>query len=333
VAFEVPLRGLAFLTNNCPTKSSIILDVIDVPLDGVIDELEGWQPGDLVDEPDAIFIPFPVADGAMVKALAELAETMLCPVLVDISPSLLGQKDVDGVVDHLQNIEPKDVEPSWLALVQEESTRWLCAVINGVVLLSEGSGVAQRVVIGSGVWAMASALSKSYVATTAFARILGKPGSVSAPGVRTLTEGRYADMAAPTEAFIPIRGQTTLAKYGLCALGSSRNSDLVVFATAPMARASSDSVPLSAQLLTGRIVRFAQWVRDQLPAEADTAMAASVFNEAAKVFLFPGMQEVGEVKGSLQEKDGVKELRIHARVHPSHAGIPFEIDFGIPFGD
>lgn len=332
-ALEIPLRGLSFLMSHCPQKSGFKVDLIDVPMDQLIGELQDWQRGDLVDEPDAIFIPFPIPTVDALSALAEVAEGLLCPVIADVPPGLLGTGDVESLVEKLSEIEPKDSEPAWLALRQEESSRWLCGVTNGVLLQAEGTGVAQRTVVGSGVWALAATMSKSYADTGSFARILGQPGAISAPAVRTLTEGRYEGMAAPTEAFIPIRGQVTLAKHGLTALGSARNSDSVVFATTPMMRAAADAVPLPAQLLTGRIVRFAQWVRDQIPAQADTGTVASIFHEASKVFLFPGMQEVGEVKGSLHEQEGAKELRIEAKVHPSHAGIPFEINFGLPFGE
>jgi hypothetical protein len=199
-----------------------------------------------------------------------------------------------------------------------------------VVLLDEGVGAAKRLVMGSPVWALAAAMAKSYAEVGSFARIIGQPGAISAPGVKTLTGGRYDGMAAPTEIFIPIRGQTTLAKHGITAAGSARNSTSVIFAEVPMTRASIDAVPLPAQLLTGRIVRFAQWVRDQLPRGCDAATARSVFKEAAKVFLFPGMTEFGIVEANIVEEGDARELRVYAKVAPALAGIPFEIGFPLP---
>jgi type VI secretion system protein ImpC len=113
-------------------------------------------------------------------------------------------------------------------------------------------------------------------------------------------------------------------------LGSSRNSNSVVLAMTPTVRAAGDAVPLSAQALTGRVVRFAQWVRDQLPPGANSDTARSVFQEAAKVFLFPGMSQFGQVDAVIQEKDGKRQLMVTALVHPQLAGIPFEFAFPLP---
>ncbi len=329
-AVEGALRGLQLLLKQCPEKSGFTVDVFDVPADEATDILRNWKKGDLVDEPDGVFIPFPVTDIKTLLELAELGEELLCPVIVDVPPTLLGFEDIDSMVDKLMDLEPKDADIEWLALRQEECTRWLCAISNGVIVLAEGVGVAQRMAQASGVWAFGAILSKSYSEVGNFARITGRPGALSAPGVHTIKGGHNDGMAAPTEAFIPIRGQGALAKHGLLALGSARNSDNVILATAPMVRGSADAVPLPAQLLTGRIVRFSQWVRDQLPVGADAKTVHSVFEAAAKVFLFPGMQDVGEVSARLDEEDGERSIFIQAKVHPAHAGVPFEIGFPLP---
>jgi hypothetical protein len=329
-AVERTLRGVQLLVGQCPQKSGISVDVLDVPLDSVTEELRGWRRGDLVDEPDAVFVPFPITDLRVARELAEIGEELLCPVVIDVPPSVFGHGDVDSLVVALGSLQPKDAEPGWLALRQEESSRWLCAVANGVVLAAEGVGAAQRTLIGSGVWALAATMSKCYAEVGSFARITGRPGAITAPGTRTISSGFYEGMAAPTEAFIPISGQADLAKHGLLALGSSRNSDLVVLAATPMVRGSADAVPLPAQLLTGRIVRFARWVRDQLPPQADAKTVNEVFEAASKVFLFPGMQDVGYVRADLREEDGKSIIFVQAKVHPAHAGIPFEIGFPLP---
>jgi len=252
---------------------------------------------------------------------------MLCPVFVDVAPATLGAENVETLADRLEELEPKNAESRWLALRQEESSRWLCGIINGVVLLAEGSGAAKRALIGSGVWAFGAILSKSFAETGSFARLTGRPGALSAPGVRSIVGGRHDGMATPTEVFIPIRGQASFARHGLLALGSARNSDSVVLAQLPLLRASADAVPVPAQVLTGRIVRFASWVRDQLPAGVDADTARSVFREAAKVFLFPGMTEVGEVDATILEEEEVRMLNVYANISPLHAGIPFEMAF------
>lgn len=327
---ESILRGLKFVTDHCPEKAGLIVEILDVPLDQVAQSISDRERGDLIDEPDAVFVPHAMSDLEQLKAFAELGEELLCPVIVEVAPSLFGQADMVSMASHLDDVEPGKAEPDWLALRQEESSRWLCCVANPVVLFDEGSGVAKREVTGSAVWALAATISKSYSEVASFARILGRPGSINAPGAKTLDSGRYEGSAAPTEIFIPIRGQATMAKHGITAVGSSRNSNAVVFAETPMNRASIDAIPLPAQMLTGRIVRFAQWVRDQLPQGADADTARSLFKEAAKVFLFPGMTEFGEVDANIVEEDGVREFRVYANIAPALAGIPFEIGFPLP---
>ncbi|MFY2560727.1 hypothetical protein ACN469_24195 [Corallococcus terminator] len=78
---------------------------------------------------------------------------------------------------------------------------------------------------------------------------------------RELPSGREKGLPIPTEVFLPIRALAKLEEKGVLGLGSGRNADTVLLAGAP-------TVPLPAQVLTGRIVRFATWVRDQLPAPA-----------------------------------------------------------------
>jgi type VI secretion system protein ImpC len=325
---EVPLRGLKLLTDSCPQKASMTVEVLDMSVTDGMDALRDRPRGDLVDEADAVLVPHSISDTALLGRLAELGEELLCPVVVDVHPSVLGKKSVAAMVDELDEAKPQEDEPAWLALRQEESSRWLCAVANGVVLFDEGTTVARRIVLGSGVWALGAMLAKSYAETGGFARIMGQPGSLQAPGVQILSGGRYDGTSAPTEIFTPIRGQTSMAKHGVLLLGSSRNSNSVVLAATPMARAAGDAVPLAAQILTGRVVRFAQWVRDQLPPGANSDTARSVFQEAAKVFLFPGLSQFGQVDAVIREKDGKRELMVTALVHPQLAGIPFE--FGFP---
>jgi hypothetical protein len=39
------------------------------------------------------------------------------------------------------------------------------------------------------------------------------------------------------------------------------------------------------------------------------------------------MQDVGYVRADLREEDGKHFIFVQAKVHPAHAGIPFEIGF------
>jgi hypothetical protein len=199
-----------------------------------------------------------------------------------------------------------------------------------VVLVSEGAGPAKRASLGSPVYALAAMLCASYRETGSFARLTGNPGSLKVPGTIDLG-GKLEGTSVPTEAFLAINPQTALGRAGILALGSPRNSDKVVLVSMPTASGARDAAPLPAQILTGRIVRFATWVRSQLPPGAAPHEMAEIFRTAAEVFLFPGMEEVARVKADIGEDDkGVKQLVITAKVAASHAGVPFDLAFALP---
>jgi hypothetical protein len=90
------------------------------------------------------------------------------------------------------------------------------------------------------------------------------------------------------------------------------------------------AVPLPAQLLTGRIVRFATWVRDQLPPGSGNEDVAAIFAQAAEVFLFRGATENGQVRAELVSTDDGKGVHVSATVRPEHAGTRFQLAFVLP---
>ncbi|MEZ4335022.1 MAG: hypothetical protein R3B82_00150 [Sandaracinaceae bacterium] len=160
--------------------------------------------------------------------------------------------------------------------------------------------------------------ARSY-ASGGFAHIFGKTGSVSAPATHMIKEGRYADTAAPTEAFYAIAPADLLAKNGILGLGSAKNSDAIVLAKSPCVRGAKDAVPLPAQILTGRIVRFSTWVKAQLPEGCNSATANDIFMSAASVFLFPGQQEWAHVRAAVTNIEGEAHVVVHSRANPKVA--------------
>ena len=329
--FEAAWRGLRLLLDHCPAKAGIVVEVLDVSLDDLPSALsERLADPDWTETPDAVFVPFAASSIDGFETLAEKAEDALVPVVVDLQPHHLGVDDADALPHSLGAIEPGKLDaPVWMRLRQSESSRWLGAVTHDIVLRTEGVGAGARHVLGSGVWAVAAMLAASYAKVGGFGAIFGGKG-VTAPGSRLLEEGRHAGLSAPTASFYPIRAQQDLARHGLIAVGSPRNRDQLVLSAAPMVRASADAVPLPAQILTGRIVRFAQWVRDQLPEGLSSEDVARTFGEAAKVFLFPGFNELARLDAKVEDETGDRSLRVSAQVHPLLAGIPFEIDFALP---
>jgi hypothetical protein len=89
-------------------------------------------------------------------------------------------------------------------------------------------------------------------------------------------------------------------------------------------------VPLPAQLWTGRIVRFAQWVRGQLPPSSGSDEAREIFEQAGSIFLFPGTGKAAKVTAEITEKDGKRQLLVGARMDGTLAMVPLDIEFALP---
>jgi hypothetical protein len=218
----------------------------------------------------------------------------------------------------------------WDDLRADEVSRWLSVTTNDLVVAAEGAGAARRSVLGSSVFALAAMLAASFHHTGGFARVLGKEGALKAPGLREVQSGREAGIAVPTAAFLSIRAQAELAGLGFIGLGSGRNSDAVMLSEVVTVRASKDAVPLPAQILTGRLVRFGEWVRDQVPAGSSKEEVANLFKQAATVFLFPGLSKGARLDAGVVDEGEGPMIRLVAGVDPRLAGIPFEVGFDLP---
>lgn len=332
-AVEATWRGVRFLVTQCPKDAQMEVVLLETDLEHVVEDVASRERGEDIDEPECIFVPFEVDSTAPLADLADLAESELIPVVVGVSPKLFGGShpqeipDAFEALEHARNEELPEWAVTWDELRMRESTRWLCAVANRVALHTEGSGAAARTCFGSGVWGLATLLARSYGATGGFAHIFGKTGSVSAPATHTIKGGRYADTATPTEAFYAIAPTEVLAKNGILGMGSAKNSDALVLAKAPCVRGAKDVVPLPAQILTGRIVRFATWVKAQLPEGCNSATANDIFMSASSVFLFPGQQEWAHVRAAVTNIAGEAHVVVHARANPKVASIPLDISF------
>ncbi len=324
---ESAWRGLKFLLDQCPATSGIALEVLDVEPSQVPRALEEAVSDEPFDRPDACFVVDATEDVARLQHLAAVGEAAQVPVVVEVTPALLDTSlaELPSSLEHLKARE------DWAALRQEEASRWLCPVLNRMVAVNEQRGLLHRVCMASPVFAIAAMLSASFRATSGFARITGQPGSLRAPGFWVPPTGRENGATYPTEAFLSIRAQTRLAELGLLGLGSGRNTDMMLLAVAPMACANAHVMPLPGQLLTGRIVRFALWVRDQLPAGSGANDLSALFEQAAEVFLFGGKAEVGRLRAELVPGEGGGTvIQVEAAVTPEHAGTPFHLAFALP---
>ena len=330
---EAAWRSLKLLADQCPPTASASIEVFDVSPDQVVAALDRDLSDDPIDRPDVFVVADPIADVAVLERLADAAEGLLAPVLVALAPSLFGASDTQAISARAE-APGGGLPEAWQALRGLEASRWLCAVVNPIVVVREGVGAAKRVAFGSPSLALASMLAASFRETRSFARILGPGGALEAPGSWELPSGRDAGTSLPTETFLSIRLQGALAAHGVLGLGSGRNTTKVQLSEMPMVRQSPDAAPLSAQVLTGRIARFAQWVCDQVPAGASDQEAASLFEEAAKVFLFAGLDEgTASLRAGVgNAKDGARMVEILCKLPAPLAGIPFQMAFALPVG-
>jgi hypothetical protein len=295
---------------------------------GVSDAVRARPPTENFEGDDALLVIEPVDSIETLAELAELGEEMLAPCIVAPSPVLLGASSLDDLAARAEATPP--FPDDWVELRSRGSSRWLCAAVNPVALHAEGAGAYRRTCFGSPVWAVAAMLSASHRAQGAFALAVGRPGALTAPATWTVPDGPQRGKVAPTEAFFPIPAQTALAGRGVLALGSVVNSDRVVLASAPMVAAARDAAPLPAQLLTGRIVRFAQWARAQIDPGQSQEEVSTLLAQAASFILFPGMSGAAAVGARVKGEGTARVLEFGARVNPSHALVPLEIAFELP---
>lgn len=324
---ESAWRSLRWIVEHTPAAAGIALEIIDVEPAGAFAALAAIPHAEDFEDPDLFVLADPVE--ADLAALAAWAENESAPCVAAIGRSLAAL-DPDAV---LLRIGVKDVATvteearEWHTRRVSESSRWLSVVYGDVVVHQEGAGAYERNVFASPAFGLVAMLCASYTATGSFARIAGQSGQLRAPGTHTI---KGQDVAVPTRHFTSIRAQSELAAMGVLAIGSPRNSDRLALSHAPTHRASRDAVPLPAQLWTGRIVRFAQWVRGQLPPSSGSDEAREIFEQAGSIFLFPGTGKAAKVTAEITEKDGKRQLLVGARMDGTLAMVPLDIEFALP---
>ena len=256
-------RGLKLLHEQCPREPGPRVSLVDVDLDGLAQALTQLDELEAMDRPDAIFIAEPIRELAPLGPLAGQAAELMVPLVVSVAPEALGCADLGGLF--ALGDAPAGAGEAWSSLRADEDTRWLAAVVNPVALVSEGNGAARRVLFGAPALALAALLSASERDTAGLAS-LARPGAVRAPAVWEPAAGPDLGAQLPTERFAALRAQGRLGLLGMIALGSPRGGDSLVVAACPVVHAAADAGSLPAQILTGRIVRFSTWFRDQIAA-------------------------------------------------------------------
>jgi hypothetical protein len=324
-SIEASWRGLRMLLAACPARSGIQVELLDAAPPDLADLLRSRPESDAFDDPDAVFVVEDVASIGVLAELADAADGMLAPCVAGVAPQIF---DALNTADLAARVVAGEALPDeWKALRELPAARWLCAAVNPLVLYTEGAGAFRRIAFGSPAWALAAMLSTSIRADGSVARIVGRGGALDAPAAWVILEGPHAGVRAPTEAFLPLAEQQALAAQGLLALGSVRDADLVVIAAAPMV---GGDLPLPAQLLAGRIVRFARWTRKQLDPSLPPQEVSAIFQQAAQIFLFPGLEGAAALGAQVEGDEGHRVLHVAARVAPSRALVPLAIEFDLP---
>lgn len=334
---EALWRGLKLVVEQCPKRAGMLVEVVDVGRDQIESAMRACLDDEAMNRPDAFFVFDRFEHRSLVaeqlQALASIAEDLHAPVVVGISPAIFDVDDAEDVSQVLRDAKPDAsaaLPEGWGDLRADEVSRWMSVVFNDPVLAVEGAGAARRGVFGSPVFVLAAMLAASFRHTGGFARIMGKDGSLKAPGLHEVAKGREAGSTIPTAGFLSIKAQAELAELGIVGLGSGRNTDMIALSAVPTLRGSKDAVPLPAQILTGRLVRFGMWVADQVPVGTPREDVAKLFTDASTVFLFPGLSEGASLDAAIVESSDGLAIRLIATVSPRLASIPFEVGFDLP---
>ncbi len=324
-ALEAAWRGLKLVLDECTEGSGIGVDVLELDGADIAAEIEAAIPGDAMERPDFIVVADALSTLAPLAKLADLAETLNAPTIAALDPTALGADDASQLA---LRWEEGALPEAYQALRDDRAARWLFLTTNPVLTVAEGAGAARRLVGSSPALALGAMLLRSYRLTGAFARI---GSGWHSPAVHVPSAGPAQGSSIPTAAFVSAKSQGILGGRGLVAMGSARGADEVRIPTVVSCSSAPDAVPIPAQILTGRIVRMAQWIRDQLPPDADDELARSLFEQAASILMFPGLGEAASVEGKIVRDDpGVgPALVVKAQAHPSIAGVTLQVAFGL----
>ncbi|MBL9100855.1 MAG: hypothetical protein JNL82_07850 [Myxococcales bacterium] len=319
-AREALWRDLKLVHEQCANREGFSASVLDADPALVVHYLEQLAEDDPMARPDVVFVGG-LADLDDLAPLAEKASDALVPVVVSLAPAALGRADLGAVSDLSE--KPADIPPAWTDLRADANTRWLAAVTNPVVFVRDGA----RTVLGAPALTLAALMAASHRDTGGLAS-LARAGAFAAPLVADAVVAGQ-DPPPPTETLALLKTQGRLAGLGLIALGSPRTGESLVVAACPVVHSGADAPSLPAQILTGRIVRFALWVRAQIPPGAPAQAVSRLFAEASSVSLLPGLtREEGVMTAELDAEN--HQVAITARVHPAIAGAPLEIQFSLP---
>ncbi|HEX8819630.1 MAG TPA: type VI secretion system contractile sheath large subunit [Archangium sp.] len=308
---ESTWRGLHWLWTHCPASAGMDIEVLDLESHQFLEGLTRSLDVPPLQRPDACFILDASADMDTLRRLAALGEEAWLPMVVAV-PN--------------EKTEPLPAQ-AWNELRAEETSRWLCAALNPVVMMAEQQGEVRRECFASPVLAVAALLAASFRDTRTFARVVGPGSGTRAPAVWRPQGGS----TVATEEGFSLREQERLAARGLLGVSGWWDSDSVLLTKAPTVYGGRDATVLPAQLLTGRILRLALEVTERIPAGASPDAVAAVFTRAAETFLSTGTGRSCQLHGQVVPTgNGTKGVHVRASVRPELAGTHLQLEFTLP---
>jgi hypothetical protein len=314
---ESAWRGLHWLWTYCPPSAGMDIEVLDTGPHERMDALEQCLNVPPLKRPDACFILDELDDVGHLHPLAALAERASLPMVVALSPALF----------QASGQEAARPPQAWERLRADESSRWLCAALNPVVMVAEQEGTVSRECFTSPVLAVAAMLGASFRDTRTFARLTGPGSAIRAPAVWQ----PQASSTVATQRCLSLREQERLATQGVVGVSGWWDSDNVLLARVPTVYGGPDATLLPAQLLTGRLVRLAQELVEHIPAGATPDAVDAVFSRAGQAFLSHGPGQACQIRGRVVSTGRAERgVHVHASLRPELAGTHLQLSFILP---
>lgn len=308
---ESAWRGLHWLWTHCPAASGMDIEVLDVEPHQLVEALERCLDVPALQRPDACFLLDTSDSPDTLHRLAALGEQTWVPMVVAVPPAFVG----DGSPE------------AWRRLRADESSRWLGAAFNPVVMMAEQQGEVHRECFANPALGVAALLAASFRDTRTFGRLVGPGSGTRAPAVWRPN----ARATVATEAGYSLHEQERLAARGVLGVNGWWDSDSVLLAKAPTVYGGRDGTPLPAQLLTGRLVRLAQEITERLPTGASPDAVSAVFTRAAEAFLPLGPGKSCQLQGRVVPTgNGERGVHVRAALKPELAGTHVQLEFTLP---
>ena len=313
---ESAWRGLHWLWTHCPASAGMDIEVLDAEPHQLLEALGQALDVPPLQRPDTCFILDELHDMDTLHRLASLGEQASLPIVVALSASLLEKEEQE-----LRSPE------AWSRLRADESSRWLCAALNPVVMVAEHQGAVRRECFTSPVLAVAALLAASFRDTRTFAR-LGGPGSQTRAPAVWQPQG---SATVATERCLSLREQERLAARGILAVSGWWDSRTVLLARAPTVYGGRDATLLPAQLLTGRLLRLALELTERIPPGASREQVNEVFSRAGEAFLASGQGQACQLHGQVVSTgNGERGMHVRASLRPELAGTHVQLSFILP---